>query len=128
MTARRGFVVAVLAAALAGAYVAWDRDEGNARRPYDLALSRACLAQRTSVETIPRGQGGPPFPGLYVRFPKPGPLQEVAVYFAPNEDRAKEAQMPDSERLARRRNVVFDLLVVDERIVPCLRERPVRSN
>jgi hypothetical protein len=94
--------------------------------PYDLAASRRCLSKTAVVRRLRVG-GDWVFPGLAVRFRDDGPEEVLNLSFAPNVEAAKAAEVLDSERLQRRRNVVNFEFVADApwdpRVVRCLRER-----
>jgi len=98
---------------------------------YDLAATRACLKGSARIIPIPRGDGIWVFPGFRARFPGGGIKNEVALYFASSTDEAKSAQVPDSDRMQRRRNVLTEWVASaswDERVVRCLRERSRRGS
>jgi hypothetical protein len=93
---------------------------------YDLAASRTCFEKHATVKAIPKGAGLWNFPGLRVRFPGETRQSETRLYFASSTDEAKSAEVPDSERMQRRRNVLSEWSAYsawDPRVTRCLRER-----
>ncbi len=119
---------AALAGCVAAVAVAVRRDEP---KPYDVAATRACLSSIARVSVIPRGRGYWLLPGLSVNFPGSKPSDEWAIYFGASVSDAKSQEMPDSDVMLRRRNVLAERIAQferwDRRILRCLRVRSQRS-
>ena len=93
--------------------------------PYDAAATRACLSSLAHVAPVQRLWSGYPF--ITVRFPHTRTDEEWNLVFAPSTSAARSSEMPDSERLLRRRNVLAaDRLAGapwDPRILRCLKPK-----
>lgn len=124
----RVLVIALAVLVVSFAAMAVVRARANPEN-YNLAATRACLNESARISPIPRGGGIWVFPGFRAQFPGGGIKNDTALYFASSTDEAKSAEVPDSERMQRRRNVLTERVASaswDERVVRCLRERPRR--
>jgi hypothetical protein len=76
---------------------------------YSIAATRRCLEERgRDVEHHPAGPG---FGELEVTYKRGGVTEWTSLWFAPTPEEAKHAEVADSERSARRGNVLFQGLL-----------------
>jgi hypothetical protein len=76
---------------------------------YSIATTRRCLEERgRDVKHHPAGSG---FGELEVTYKRGGVTEWTSLWFAPTPAEAKHAEVADSERSARRGNVLFQNLV-----------------
>jgi hypothetical protein len=91
---------------------------------YELTATQACLSKVAQVRTLPRGKGYWVLPALHVHFAGMKSDDDWALYFASSVGEAKDNEIPDSDVMLRRRNVLSDRIARfsrwDPRILGCL--------
>jgi hypothetical protein len=90
---------------------------------YSIAATRRCLEERG--REVKHRPAGPGFGELEVTYKRGGATEWTSLWFARTPEEAKHAEVADSERSARRGNVLFQNLVAgatpsDPAIEECL--------
>ena len=103
------FVVAIAAAAAGCAWLERDADDDAT---FSLAATKRCLHERgRSTRTYPPGTWSA-FPALEVApYERDGITEHTVLSFAPTPAAARDAEVPDSERIGRRGNVLYPELL-----------------